>query len=74
MARRGAKNVHEVGGGSGREYITILACGSAIGEKLPPYEVYKGENLMTNPEPPTGRISPYLYEFTRVNTEYGDLH
>jgi len=42
------KNVHETGGGSGREYITILACGSAIGEKLPPYIVYKGKHLMTN--------------------------
>ena len=46
LARRGEKNVHETGGGSGRENITILACGSAIGEKLPPYIVYKGKNLM----------------------------
>ena len=47
LARRGEKNVHETGGGSGRENITILACGSAIGEKLPLYIVYKGKNLMT---------------------------
>ena len=48
LTRRGEKNVHETGGGgSGRENITILACGSAIGEKLPPYIVYKGKNLMT---------------------------
>lgn len=45
LARRGDKNVHETGGGSGRDYITILGCGSAIGERLPPY---KGKNLMTN--------------------------
>lgn len=57
---RGVKNVHETGGGSGREYITILACGSAIGEKLPPYNVYKGKHLMTNHtqgEPPGTRYS-----------------
>ena len=42
LTKRGAKNVHETGGGSGREYITILTCGSAIGEKMPPYIVYKG--------------------------------
>ena len=35
LTRRGGKNVHETGGSSGRENMTILACGSAIGEKLP---------------------------------------
>ena len=39
----GKKNVHETGGGSGRENITILACGSAIAEKLPLYIVYTKE-------------------------------
>lgn len=24
-----------------KEYITVLACGSAIGEKLPPFVLYK---------------------------------
>ena len=48
LAKRGEKNVHEVGGGSGRDYITMLGCGSAIGERLPPYIVYKGKNLMSN--------------------------
>ena len=47
LARRGAKQVHEVGGGSGREHITVLGCGSASGERLPPYIVYKGKNLWT---------------------------
>ena len=47
LTRRGEKNVHETGGGSGRESITILACGSTIGEKLLPYIVYKEKNLMT---------------------------
>lgn len=46
LARRGDKNVHETGGGSGDDYITIIACGSAIGERLPPYILYKGKNLM----------------------------
>lgn len=48
LARRGEKDVHEVGGGSGKDNITILACGSAIGERLPPHVVYKGKNLMSN--------------------------
>ena len=48
LARRGQKSIHETGGGSGREYITILAGGSAIGERLPPYILYKGKNLMSN--------------------------
>ena len=29
LAKRGEKEVHETMGGSGREYITILACGCA---------------------------------------------
>ena len=48
LARKGEKNVHETGGGSGREYITVLGCGSASGERLPPYIVYKGKNLWTS--------------------------
>lgn len=47
LARRGERNVHETGGGSGRDYITVLGCGSASGERLPPYVVYKGKNLWT---------------------------
>ena len=39
--------MHETGGSSGRENVTILACGSAISEKLPPYIVNEGKNLMT---------------------------
>lgn len=48
LARRGDKNVHETGGGTGREYITVLGCGSASGERLPPYVIYKGKNLWTS--------------------------
>lgn len=42
LAKRGEKNIHETGGGSGRDYISILCCGSATGEKLVSYTVYKG--------------------------------
>ena len=45
LARRGEKNVHETGGGSGREYITVLGCSSASGVHLPPYI---GKNLWTS--------------------------
>ena len=45
LARRGAKSVYEIGGGSEREYITILGCGSADGTKLPPFILYKAKNL-----------------------------
>ena len=47
LARRGEKNIHETGGVSGREHITVLGCGSGSGECLPPYVVYKGNNLWT---------------------------
>ena len=30
LARRGERNVHETGGGSGREYITVLGCGQQV--------------------------------------------
>ena len=45
LARRGCRNVHEIGGGSGRFYITVHCGGSASGEKLPPFVLYKGKNL-----------------------------
>ena len=45
LARGGAKSVYEIGGGSGREYITVLGCGSADGTKLPPFILYKAKNL-----------------------------
>ena len=47
FARRGDKNVQETIGGSGREYFTVLAAGSAGSEILPPYFDYKGKNLWT---------------------------
>lgn len=45
LARRGAKQVHETAGGSGRDYITVLGAGAADGVRLPPYILYKGVNL-----------------------------
>ena len=45
LARRGDRSVHEVGGASDRQYITINACGNAAGVRLPPFILYKGKNL-----------------------------
>ena len=48
LPRRGERNVHETGGGSRREYITVLGCGSPNGVYLPPYIVYREKNLWTS--------------------------
>ena len=45
LARCGSREVHETGGGSGRDYITVLGAGSADGVRLSPYILYKGVNL-----------------------------
>ena len=45
LARRGSKAIHETAGGTGREYVTVLGCGSADGSRLSPYILYKGINL-----------------------------
>ena len=37
--------LHEVGGGSGREYTTVHVACSANGERLPPFILYKGKNM-----------------------------
>ena len=42
---KSTKMVHEVGGGSGREYTTVHCAGSGSGERLPPFILYKGKNL-----------------------------
>ena len=47
LARRGAREVHETAGGSGRDYITVLGAGAADSVRLPPYILYKGVNLYT---------------------------
>ena len=41
----GVSALHEVGGGSGREYTTVHVCCSASGERLPPFILYKGKNM-----------------------------
>ena len=43
--RTGTKMVHELGGASGRECTTVHCAGSATGERLPPFILYKGKNL-----------------------------
>ena len=45
LAKRGCREVHETGGGSGREHITVLGAASASGTRLPPYVVYKAKHL-----------------------------
>ena len=45
IARRGMKVVHEIAGGSGRQYITVHCAGSANGGRLPPFILYKGKNM-----------------------------
>jgi len=39
------RTIHEIGGGSGRQYITVHCAGNAHGERLPPFILYKGKNL-----------------------------
>ena len=60
LAQRGTKAVYEVEGGSGREYITVLRCGSADGVKLPPFVVHKGKNFWARwtEGGPTGQDGP----------------
>lgn len=45
LCRRGAKTLHEIGGRSGREYITVHVACSASGACLPPFILYKGKNI-----------------------------
>ena len=59
LAKRGSRDVHETGGGTGREYVTVLGCGSADGSRISPYilykdvHLYKGGQLMAWREPCT---------------------
>lgn len=45
IACRRMKAVHEIAGGSGRQYITVHCAGCAHGERLPPFILYKGKNM-----------------------------
>ena len=45
LAKRGEKDIHHTLGGSRRNFITVLGAGCANGTSLPPFVVYKGENL-----------------------------
>lgn len=45
LARRGARAVHEVGGASDRQFVTVTCCGSVAGVRLPPFILYKGKHL-----------------------------
>ena len=37
LARRGSREVHEITGGSGRDYVTVLSAGLADGVRFTPY-------------------------------------
>jgi hypothetical protein len=44
LAKKGSRNVYiDVQNGCGRENITVLVGGSAAGEVLPPFIMYKGK-------------------------------
>ena len=45
LVRKGAKKVSEVSSGAEHEQITVQVAGSAPGELLPPFILYKGNNL-----------------------------
>ena len=45
LCKRGMRALHEVGGGTGREHVTVHVCCSAAGQRLPPFILYKGKNL-----------------------------
>src|SRR5579871_4323983 len=42
-----ASNAYEVQSGR-QEWLTVIECVSAVGEKIPPYIIFKGQNLMTS--------------------------
>lgn len=44
VGKRG-KATHKATSGSGRENITVVLSGNAVGEKLPPLIFYKGKNV-----------------------------
>ena len=37
LARRGDRSVHEIGGASDHQFITVNVCGNATGIRLPPF-------------------------------------
>ena len=45
LARRGDRSIHEIGGASDHQFITVNVCGNAAGVRLPPFILYKGKNL-----------------------------
>ena len=45
LARQGDRSVHEIGGASDHQFITVNVCGNAAGVRLPPFILYKGKHL-----------------------------
>jgi hypothetical protein len=44
-----------------QEWVTVIECISATGEKIPPYIIFKGQNLMSNWLP---KLMPKGWMFT----------
>lgn len=45
VARRGMRNVNVLNPTCGKTSYTVLACGNAVGELMPPFIIYKGKHL-----------------------------
>ena len=54
---RKTRNAYEIGGGSGRQYITVLH-----GERLPLIILYKGENLYQRMGGAVGAASSIIHQ------------
>ena len=45
LSRKGVRAVHEAGGSSDHQFITVNVCGNVDGVRLAPFVLYKGKNL-----------------------------
>ena len=46
IVRRGSSNAYRIQGGSGgKSFISVMICGSACGDILPPFIVYRAKRL-----------------------------
>ena len=45
LVRRGDWAIHEIGGASDHQFITVNVCGNAAGVRLPPFILYKWKHL-----------------------------
>lgn len=46
IVHRGTSNAYQVEGGTGgKSFTTVMMCGSATGQLIPPFVVYRGKRL-----------------------------